>query len=98
MRRTTITGGVVRPGQPSVGMHASGFPMYQHLPDRLDQMSSEYKQHVVAAIDQVDESSMSSLMHCFLTVDCTYTHSQTFQFVNLGKYHLFILLVPPIFM
>ena len=46
----------MRPGQPSVGVHASGFPVYQNLPDRLDEQSDEYKDHVAAFFEDVDFS------------------------------------------
>eukprot|EP00043_Microstomoeca_roanoka_P017212 m.179044 g.179044 ORF g.179044 m.179044 type:complete len:632 (-) comp16599_c0_seq7:1004-2899(-) len=53
-----LTGGVIQPGQPSVGLHASGFPLYQHLPDQLDRMSTDYQDHVVAFIEQFDISKL----------------------------------------
>ncbi|EGD82348.1 hypothetical protein PTSG_03012 [Salpingoeca rosetta] len=56
--RGSITGGVVRPGQPSVGLHASGFPVYQHLPDRLDETSEDYRDHVATFVSDIDISKL----------------------------------------
>eukprot|EP00049_Salpingoeca_infusionum_P026381 m.25442 g.25442 ORF g.25442 m.25442 type:complete len:610 (+) comp8714_c0_seq2:44-1873(+) len=58
-RQGSITGGVVRSGQPSAGMHASGFPIYQNLPSTMQELqeAQESVAQVGAAAEDVGFSS-----------------------------------------